>query len=92
MAELADKTLPEGGNKYSKDNPWYYENLAGHLALESRKLLEEYSHIPPEDVEAHVYKLVHRLLYPTPHPFQYQLTLVARYPLELRSLSLRWRI
>ena len=45
-------------DRYSKQNPWYYQNLTNHLAPDSRKLLEEYSNILPKDVESHVYKLV----------------------------------
>jgi hypothetical protein len=55
---MTDSALPSRLERYSKENPWYYKDLTNHLAPISRKLLEEYSHIPPEDVDAHVYKLV----------------------------------
>lgn len=55
---MTDSPVPSRLEKYSKENPWYYKDLTSHLAPISRKLLEEYSHIPPEDVDAHVYKLV----------------------------------
>lgn len=43
---------------FSKENRWYCRDIDGHIKLESRKLLEEYSHIVPGDVDTHVYKLV----------------------------------
>jgi hypothetical protein len=51
-------TSPQKLERYSKENPWYYKELDGHLAADSRKLLEEYSHIQPKDVDTHIYKMV----------------------------------
>jgi hypothetical protein len=43
---------------YSKQNRWYYARIDGNITDDSRKLLEEYSHIPAEDVDNHIYKMV----------------------------------
>jgi hypothetical protein len=45
-------------DRFSKERRWYYQDINGHIKPESRKLLEEYSHIPPRDVDTHIYKLV----------------------------------
>lgn len=45
-------------DRLSKENRWYFKDIANHVQPNSRKLLEEYSHIPPEDVDAHIYKMV----------------------------------
>jgi hypothetical protein len=37
---------------------WYLQDISGHIAASSRELLETYSHIPAEDVEPHIYKMV----------------------------------
>ena len=55
---MTDSTHPQNPDKYSKEHPWYYKDLTSHLAPNSRKLLEDYSHISPEDVDSHVYKMV----------------------------------
>ena len=47
-------------DRTSKENRWYYTDLTNHLPTMSRKLLEEYSQIPAEDVDSHVYKVVLR--------------------------------
>lgn len=46
----------------SKENRWYYKELTSYLPAAARKLLEEYSQISPEDVDSHVYKMVHLIL------------------------------
>jgi len=52
----------------SKELRWYYKDIDGHLAPVSRKLLEEYSHIPAQDVDSHVYKLRDILWSLAPYP------------------------
>ncbi|KAL1623252.1 hypothetical protein SLS56_008420 [Neofusicoccum ribis] len=53
MAEVQEQQpLPQPGTR-SKDVPWF-SNKVLNLAEQARKLLEEYSGIPPEKVEAHV--------------------------------------
>lgn len=42
----------------SKENRWYYASLENRIPPSSRKLLEEYSDVPAEDVDNHVYRLV----------------------------------
>jgi hypothetical protein len=44
--------------RFSKENRWYFKTISDHLQPASRKLLEEYSHIPPSEVDSHVYKMV----------------------------------
>lgn len=54
---------------YSKDNnKWYSEDIGAQIQPNSRKLLEEYSHIPPEDVDAHIYKMRELLWSHAPYP------------------------
>ncbi|GME39809.1 methyltransferase domain-containing protein [Neofusicoccum parvum] len=53
MAEVQEQQpLPQPGTR-SKDVPWF-SNKVLNLTEQARKLLEEYSGIPPEKVEAHV--------------------------------------
>jgi hypothetical protein len=47
-----------GFDRFSKENRWYYQDIDGHIKPQSRKLLEKYSHIPPEDVDSYIYKMV----------------------------------
>lgn len=47
---------------HSKENQWYFKDIGPHIQPNSRRLLEEYSHFPPEHVDAHIYKMVN-------HPF-----------------------
>jgi hypothetical protein len=42
----------------SKQFPWYQESFGSRLTPTCRQLLEEYSRIPPAEVESHVYKMV----------------------------------
>ncbi|KAG4031486.1 hypothetical protein MFRU_009g02580 [Monilinia fructicola] len=39
----------------SKEYKWWHENIDHVITPSCRKLLEEYSKIPPEDVRAHIY-------------------------------------
>ena len=48
--------LPE--DLFSKEKAYYRKDITDRIAPASRKLLEEYSHIEPEDVDAHIYKTV----------------------------------
>ncbi len=87
---MTDSPVPSRLEKYSKENPWYYKDLTSHLAPISRKLLEEYSQIPPEDVDAHVYKLVtlHSILTPVARLTQLSsATSFGPKPLTLASAS-----
>jgi hypothetical protein len=45
-------------DRSSKENRWYYKDLDDHLTPPSRKLLEDYSSIPAQDVIAHVHRMV----------------------------------
>lgn len=57
MAEVQEQQpLPQPGTR-SKDVPWF-SNKVLNLTEQARKLLEEYSGIPPEKVEAHVLEVV----------------------------------
>ncbi|TGO31421.1 hypothetical protein BHYA_0885g00010 [Botrytis hyacinthi] len=55
-------------DKYSTSKPWYHTTIGKRLGPEARELLENYSHIPPEDVDAHVYKMRDFLWNQTPYP------------------------
>jgi SAM-dependent methyltransferase len=52
----------------SKENQWYLKDVGPHIQPNSRKLLEEYSHILPEDVDAHIYKMRDILWSHAPYP------------------------
>lgn len=41
-----------------KSVSWYTDKMTGELGDSARKLLEEYSHIPSDQVESHVYAIV----------------------------------
>jgi hypothetical protein len=41
-----------------KDVPWYTDSIGTRLGPATRKLLEEYSHIPAEQVESHIFAVV----------------------------------
>lgn len=41
-----------------KDVPWYTNSIGSRLGPSARKLLEEYSHVPAEQVEDHIYIIV----------------------------------
>lgn len=60
MEQQAAPPDPSKLDRSSKENRWYYKDLTSHLPAMSRKLLEEYSQIPAEDVDSHVYKVVLR--------------------------------
>ncbi|KAF7877448.1 hypothetical protein EAF04_001125 [Stromatinia cepivora] len=55
-------------DKYSTSKPWYHTTIGKRLGPEARELLENYSHIPPEEVDAHVYKMRDLLWNQTPYP------------------------
>jgi hypothetical protein len=61
---MAEPTANPTFDRYSKELRWYYKDIDGRLAPISRKLLEEYSHFPAQDVDSHVYKIVLRSVPP----------------------------
>jgi hypothetical protein len=58
-SETALRTAVDEGKSDPKSFPWYMEDLSS-LSEPARRLLEEYSHIPPEEVEGHVKSMVCR--------------------------------
>ena len=44
-------------DKFSKDVPWYHKEIE-EFRPAGRELLENYSHIPPDQIESHVFELV----------------------------------
>jgi hypothetical protein len=42
----------------SRKHPWYNESINGKLDDKIREILKVYSHIPEEDIEPHIYKVV----------------------------------
>jgi hypothetical protein len=60
---MADSAAPKF-DPFSKENRWYYKDLTNHISPSSRQLLEQYSHIPRSEVDAHIYKLVFQPLKP----------------------------
>lgn len=45
-------------SRRSKDLPWFHSKIGDNLAPAGRRLLEEYSGIPPSEVEGHIYSVV----------------------------------
>ncbi|KAH7379861.1 hypothetical protein BKA64DRAFT_648169 [Cadophora sp. MPI-SDFR-AT-0126] len=68
MAQQAFTSYSSNFDRNSKENRWYYKDLGNHLPAVSRKLLEEYSQIPAEDVDSHVYKMRDILWDHAPYP------------------------
>lgn len=60
MAQTNIPNAEERINKRDRDVPWYAVELHDSLSPNTRKLLEEYSHIPADEVEKHVYEIVRR--------------------------------
>lgn len=54
------KQLPEEHLARSTKLPWYCPDFEYKLKPPFRKLLEEWSGIPPNDVVAHIYRVVSR--------------------------------
>jgi hypothetical protein len=58
---MANTYIPDAQRKIDsreKDVPWYTDSIGTRLGPAARKLLEEYSHIPPEQVESHIFAVV----------------------------------
>lgn len=72
-AEEQSATTPEGGSNPSTDQTlqWYRPEIGDKLNAQTRKLLEEYSGIPPDEVEAHCYAVV---CLTSPLPFTHALS------------------
>ncbi|PVH83973.1 hypothetical protein DL98DRAFT_569337 [Cadophora sp. DSE1049] len=94
MAQQASSPDSSKLDRTSKENRWYYKDLTNHLPAVSRRLLEEYSQIPGEDVDSHVYKMRDILWDHAPYPcigeFKFltlNLPLHPKYPAMLKLLT-----
>ncbi|ESZ94423.1 hypothetical protein SBOR_5216 [Sclerotinia borealis F-4128] len=67
-SSTSTSTTSSKPDKYSTLKPWYHTVLGKRLGPEARELLENYSHIAPGDVDAHVYAMRDFLWYQTPYP------------------------
>ena len=56
MAKMLDGPVPNGARSVSW--PWYHHTLTTELTSDARTLLEQYSKIPPDRVETHIYRIV----------------------------------
>ena len=56
MAKMLDGPVPNGARSVSW--PWYHHTLTTELTVDARTLLEQYSKIPPDRVETHIYRVV----------------------------------
>lgn len=64
---MAQTDIPDAATKIrtrAKDVPWYSANLGSKLGAPVRQLLENYSSIPADRVEAHVYAVVRHCISP----------------------------
>lgn len=71
-----NSTVTSISDKYSTSKPWYHTTIGKRLGPEARELLENYSHIPPEEVDAHVYKMVcniSRIIFLSIYPIRFLL-------------------
>jgi len=58
---MAQTDIPNATEKIqerSTDVPWFYQSIGDKLGPSPREVLEHYSKIPADEVEAHVYKIV----------------------------------
>lgn len=55
MAHTAD---PDEVAKGDTNVPWYANSIGARLGKSARELLENYSKIPADEVESHVFKIV----------------------------------
>lgn len=86
--KMADTVSEAMQRRYSKENRWYYKTIDDHISPDSRDLLTSYSHVPSEEVDSHVYKIVSSsFLLKADLDF-----LAARYSMGLWTISLCWRI
>lgn len=53
---MLDGPVPNGARSVSW--PWYHHTLTTELTVDARTLLEQYSKIPPDRVETHIYRVV----------------------------------
>lgn len=70
-----DTTLPLGNastneDRRSKNSPYYLKAVGDNLTSPMRDLLENYSGIPSDDVERHVYDLVSSFIFELLSMFQ----------------------
>ncbi len=56
MAKMLDGPVPNGARSVSW--PWYHHTLTTELTVDARALLEQYSKIPADRVETHIYRVV----------------------------------
>lgn len=62
-----------GNASRSKNVPYFQSEIESSLTPAGRELFETYSHIPPAEVEPHIYKIVGGPFSPPPIP-KYRLT------------------
>jgi hypothetical protein len=63
-SNMAQTDIPDAQRRIGsrdKDVPWYTDSIESRLGPSARKLLEEYSHIPADQVESHIYAIVSSL-------------------------------
>ncbi|KAH7410095.1 hypothetical protein DE146DRAFT_732917 [Phaeosphaeria sp. MPI-PUGE-AT-0046c] len=91
MATTKPISDPVAEKKPSKDYPWWVENIDHQITPEIRKLLQDYSHIPAEDVSRHVYEIREKAWNIRPYPCTgigaFLLPSVARHPAYTTVLS-----
>jgi hypothetical protein len=55
---MAYTAHPDGAVKGDTNVPWYANSIGTRLGKTARQLLENYSKIPADEVESHVFKIV----------------------------------
>ncbi|KUJ23738.1 uncharacterized protein LY89DRAFT_603944 [Mollisia scopiformis] len=78
-------------DRHSKENRWYYKEINDQVQPISRKLLEEYSHIPANEIDAHIYKMRDILWSHAPYPcvgeFKFLDLRLPKHPLYTQILT-----
>lgn len=86
---LSERRLDEKATGEKEETSVIYrEGASGKIPDSARQLLEQYSKIPPDDVEAHVYKIVCLM---NPIPNQSELTSSQERPrFQYSAISMHW--
>lgn len=56
MAKMLDGPVPAGARSVSW--PWYHHELGEELTTEAKEVLEQYSNVPADKIESHIYRIV----------------------------------
>lgn len=61
MAANAGFPTFEEKDRFSKEHRWYLKEIGERVSEDARILLEEYSHIPKNEIDEHIYQMVQNI-------------------------------